>query len=576
MKWGVFLKNKFHKTDLCVVGGGMAGILCAIAAARKGIKVVLMHDRPVFGGNASGEIRVPIGGAYGKNNRETGILEEICLENFYRNPSSNYHIWDSILFEKVYMEANITPLMNCSCMKAEKETDTIVSVTGWQLTTETYHTVHAKYFADCSGDGILAPLTGAHFRMGREAKSEYNETIPPDVADNCTMGMSCTFQIRETSSPKPFIAPKWAHIYATDDDLPDCRHSLEHHLWWIELGGENDCIHDTEELKFELLKIAFGVWDHFKNHGDHGFENWELDWIEFLPGKRESRRYIGDYVITQNDVESSGKFEDVVAYAGWSMDDHFPKGFYHREGHPTIHHPAPSPWGIPMRSLHSKDFKNLFFAGRNISATHAAFSSCRVIATCAMMGQAVGTAVAQIVNDKSDYEHLDIKKLQQTLLYDDCFLPYVERENKKLLDIATVNFPIVCNGKERGDENLWLGQSGDYIEYIFKKPQFVKDLRLIFDSDLNRHFVEWLNRSFQQMPHIYPLGENRFYLPETLIKEFELEICDESGNVSTEIYENHLRFSTVKINKTVKSIRFIPKSTWGCDHFRMFCVEPIV
>ena len=279
----------------------MAGILCAIAAARKDIKVVLMHDRPVFGGNASGEIRVPIGGAYGKNNRETGILEEICLENFYRNPSSNYHIWDSILFEKVYTEPNITPLMNCSCMKAETSANAILSVTGWQLTTETYHTVKAKYFADCSGDGILAPLTGAEFRMGREAKSEYNETIPPDVADNCTMGMSCTFQIRETSSPKPFIAPKWAHIYATDDDLPDCRHSLEHHLWWIELGGENDCIHDTEELKFELLKIAFGVWDHFKNHGDHGFENWELDWIEFLPGKRESRRYIGDYVITQND-----------------------------------------------------------------------------------------------------------------------------------------------------------------------------------------------------------------------------------------------------------------------------------
>ena len=569
------MKTVIHETDLCVVGGGMAGVLCAIAAARKGIRVVLMHDRPVFGGNASGEIRVPIGGAYGKNNRETGILEEICLENFYRNPSSNYSVWDGILFEKVYAETNITPLMNCSCLCADTEGNSIVSVTGWQLTTETYHTVRATYFADCSGDGILAPLTGAEFRMGREGAEEYGESYAPEVADDCTMGMSCTFQIRETDSPKPFIPPKWAYTYTSDADFPKVRHTMEHHLWWIELGGKDDCIHDTETLKFELLKIAYGVWDHFKNQGDHGYENWELDWIEFLPGKRESRRYVGDYVITQRDVENGGKFDDVVAYAGWSMDDHFPEGFYYRDGHPTVHHPAPSPWGIPLRSLHSKDFQNLFFAGRNISATHLAFSSCRVIATCAMMGQAVGTAVAQIILDGTGYENIDVKKLQQTLLYDDCFLPYVERDNQSILQLATVNHEIVRNGKERCDENLWIGTDGDYIEYKFHAPQYVKALRLVFDSDLNRHFVGWLNRSFQQMPHIYPLGENRFVLPDTLIKEYNLEICDGNGNISVQTYENHLRFTTVEINDTVRSIRFIPKSTWGCKEFRMFCVEPV-
>ncbi len=574
------MKTMNHETDLCVVGGGMAGVLCAIAAARKGIRVILMHDRPVFGGNASGEIRVPIGGAYGRDNRETGILEELCLENFYRNPTSNWSAWDGILFEKVYSETNITPLMNCSCLSAETTEGRIRSVTGWQLTTETYHTVSAKYFADCSGDGILAPLTGAEFRMGREARSEFDEEFGPDVADRCTMGMSCTFQIKQTDSPKPFIPPKWAYVYPNDEDLPDCRHncngqySLTQHLWWIELGGDADCIHDTESLKFELLKIAYGVWDHFKNQGDHGYENWEMDWIEFLPGKRESRRFVGDHIITERDVTAGGKFEDVVAYAGWSMDDHFPQGFYYRGGHPTIHHPAPSPWGIPLRSLHSKDFENLFFAGRNISATHAAFSSCRVIATCAMMGQALGTAIAQIVNEGTSYEQLDIGKLQQTLLYDDCYLPYVERANDPIKNLATVNHEIVWNGKDRGEENLWRGEAGDFIEYRFHSPQFVKELRLVFDSDLNRHFVEWLNRSFQQMPHIYPLGEDRFRLPETLIKEFEIEICDADGNVSIEAYENHLRFCTVAINQTVSRIRWIPKSTWGSEQFRMFCVEP--
>ena len=568
------MREKIHNVDLCVVGGGMAGILCAISAARKGIKVALMHDRPVFGGNASGEIRVPIGGAYGRNNRETGILEEICLENFYRNPSSNYSVWDSILFDKVYSEENIIPLMNCTCIDAETKDNQIVSVTGWQLTTETHHIVNAKYYADCSGDGILAPLTGAEFRMGREAKSEYNETIPPDVADSCTMGMSCTFQIRETESPKPFIPPKWAYVY-DDEDLPDCRHNLIHHLWWIELGGEHDGIHDTEELKFELLKIAFGIWDHFKNRGEHGYDNWEIDWIEFLPGKRESRRYIGDYVITQHDVEAGGKFDDVVAYAGWSMDDHFPQGFYYRGGHPTTHHPAPSPWGIPMRSLHSKDFENLFFAGRNISATHAAFSSCRVIATCAMMGQAVGTAVASMVHNNTDFAGLDINNLQQTLLYDDCYLPYVDRKVSSLLDNAKVNHPVVCNGHDRCDENLWIGGDGDFIDITFDEEKFVRELRIIFDSDLNRNFVEWLNRSFQQMPHIYPLGEDRFHLPETLIKEFTVEYYDKDGTVTTVDYENHLRFVQIPLSKNVTRIKLIPKSTWGCKDFRIFSVEPI-
>lgn len=570
------MRDKQHNVDLCVVGGGMAGILCALSAARKGVKVALMHDRPVFGGNASGEIRVPIGGAYGRNNRETGILEEICLENFYRNPSSNYSVWDSILFDKVYSEPDIIPIMNCSCMKAQTLGNHIVSVTGWQLTTETYHTVNAKYFADCSGDGILAPLTGAEFRMGREGKNEFNETIPPDQADSCTMGMSCTFQIKETNSPKPFIPPKWAYVYETDDDLPNDRHSLEHHLWWIELGGEQDCIHDTEDLKFELLKIAFGVWDHFKNKGDHGFENWEMDWIEFLPGKRESRRYIGDHVITQTDVENGGNFEDVVAYAGWSMDDHFPKGFYHRGSHPTIHHPAPSPWGIPLRSLHSKNFENLFFAGRNISATHAAFSSCRVIATCAMMGQAVGTAVALMVKNNTNFKELNIKELQQTLLSDDCFLTYVERKTSPLLSRATVNHPVVCNGRDRCDENLWIGKPGEYIEFTFNSPQFVRKLRVIFDSCLNRHFVTGFNRSFQQMPHIYPLGEDRFRLPETLIKDFTVEYEKPDGTIIKTPYQNHQRFVQIPISETVVSIRLIPTSTWGCENFRIFSVEPMV
>ncbi|MCK5844074.1 MAG: FAD-dependent oxidoreductase, partial [Victivallales bacterium] len=167
------LKKVEHKVDFCVVGGGLAGMCAAIAAARNGAKVALMHDRPVLGGNASSEIRMWICGAHGENNRETGLVEEIELESLYRNSPPNFSIWDSVLYEKVVSEPNLQLFLNCSCNSAEMDGDTIKSVTGWQLTTETWHTIKADYFADCSGDGILAPLTGAEFRIGREAEGEF-------------------------------------------------------------------------------------------------------------------------------------------------------------------------------------------------------------------------------------------------------------------------------------------------------------------------------------------------------------------------------------------------------------------
>ena len=218
----------------------------------------------------------------------------------------------------------------------------------------------------------------ALYRVGREAADEFDESIEPVTADKKTMGMSCLMQARQTDKKSEFIPPAWAYRYEADQDLPQRDHDMYQcgtNFWWIELGGEDDSIHGTEKVKDELLKIAFGVWDHIKNRGDHGADNWELEWVGFLPGKRESRRYVGDYTLSQKDVESGGKFADIAAYGGWSMDDHNPAGFRH-EGEPTIYHDAPSPYGIPYRCFYSKNIENLFFAGRNISVTHAALSSC--------------------------------------------------------------------------------------------------------------------------------------------------------------------------------------------------------
>ena len=555
-----------YKTDLCVIGGGLSGLCCAIAAARHGIKVVLVHDRSVLGGNASSEIRMHICGAKGENNRETGIIEEIILENFYRNPGLKYTLWDSILYEKAMAEENLTLLLNSSCLDAEMDGNRIEKIKAWQSNAETFHIVEAKYFADCSGDSILSTLTGAKFMYGREAKKEFDERIPPDVADKKTMGMSCLIQIRETDHKVEFIPPEWAYVYETDADLPYKDHTKGDNFWWIEVGGEWDCIHDTDRCRDELLKIAYGVWDHMKNKGDHDVDNWELEWIGFLPGKRESRRYVGKYIVNQNDVEAEGRFEDIVAYAGWPMDDHFPAGFYYQEGHPTIYHPAPSPWGLPLRCMISENIENLTFAGRNISITHAALSSSRVMATCSIHGQALGTATALAINSGTTVEKVDVPTLQQQLMEDDCYIPWHQRAISELTKNAKCTEAVIRNGAERGDENCWKGSEGDFIEYTFDADTDISEIRLVFDSDLNRKYCN--------MPCNYPLIQDKYKLPQTLITDYRIEGENANGEkFELNISNNHQRFVKHKVDWKVTALRFIPLRTNGCDKFRLFDFE---
>ena len=562
----IFLKTIEYNTELCVVGGGLAGMCTAIAAARHGIKCVLIHDRAVLGGNSSEEIRMWVCGAHGKDNRETGIIEEIMLENFYYNKGLKYPLWSGVLYGKIKSEKNITLLLNSSCFDAETENGKIKSVTAWQSNAETFHKVYAKYFADCSGDSVLAPLSGAEYMYGREAKKDFGETIPPDKADKKTMGMSCLIELRETEHKSEFVPPEWAYKYESDDDLPFKDHDLENNFWWIEVGGEGDAVHDTDKCRDELLKICYGVWDHMKNHGDHGADNWELEWIGFLPGKRESRRYKGKYVVTQNDVERGGIFDDTVAYAGWTMDDHFPEGFYYTKGHPTIYHPAPSPWGLPLRAMISENIENLVFAGRNISVTHAALSSSRVMATCAILGQALGTAVSEAIKCNCGIEEIDVSNLQQILLDDDCFIPGVKRNVSEITAQALCSDDIVRNGAERGEDNLWTGGEGDSIEYTFLKDTRIKEIRLVFDSDLNR--------DYQNMPCRYALKETKFKLPQKLIKKYKIVGENESGEKFEILKDNNFkRFVRISVDETVKKLRFIPLETYGEKEFRVFDFE---
>ena len=563
----------------------MAGLIAALAAARRGARVALVHDRPVLGGNASSEIRMHICGARGAGHRETGILEELLLENHYRNPQPNYSIWDSVLYGAAQYQPGLTLFLNATAQAARMDGSRVAAVRAWQLTTETALEISAALFADCSGDGILAPLTGAEYRIGREARREYGESIAPVEGDRKTMGLSCLFQAREYDRPMPFIPPAWACRFEKPEDLRGRDVQLRRtNFWWMEVGGDRDSIHDAERLREELIRIAFGVWDYLKNRAPDREQqaNWALDWVGFLPGKRESRRYIGDHVLTQHDVESAGPFEDIVAYGGWTMDDHFPAGFYHPEAG-TIFHPAPSPFGIAYRTLYSRNVENLFCAGRCHSATHAAMSATRVQGTTSLMGQAVGTAAAIAVRDgltpRGVLERRR-RELQEALMEDDVWLPGLARPVSDLCRAARLAASAgdpepLRNGFDRriGDaENAWIAPLGASVEYDFGGVRPLREARLVFDSCLDRKDG---GRIARNMRHFYARDAAPWAPPPTLVRAFRLEARDAAGHwtVVHRAADNYQRLVRVPLAVEARGVRLTPETSWGDDLARVFAFE---
>ena len=582
--------NQRHDADVCVVGGGMAGLTAALAAARHGAKTVLIHERPVLGGNASSECRVHICGADRHNGipylRETGILEEIRLDNLARNPNRTWSLWDLLLHEKAMLQRGLTTLLNCSVNAAEAREGRIVSVTGWQMTTQTHHEVRATTYIDASGDAILAPLTGAAFRVGREARNEYGEPDAPEVANRQTMGMTCAFASSLHETPQPFAPPAWAYKYENCEELPygqDGHGYFGMGYWWLELGGEHDSIRDTEMLRNELLKTVMGVWDHIKNHcprtrGPAGC--WALDWLQFLPAKRESRRYIGLHVLNQNDILAGGRFDDLVAYGGWSMDDHRSSGFLGRDaqGAAAHFHQSPSPYGIPYRSLVSKNVANLMFAGRCHSASHMAMSSTRVMGTGCSMGQAAGTAAALAVKKGETPAAMlrHMRELQQNLIGDDCYLPWVKQEVGALAAGANVSASQgdpepVRDGVNRplgNDLHAWTHRPGDWVAFEFEKLVEVAEVVLILDSALAMD---------PQMSHWYPLHAKKLTRPPVQMPHsFRVEVRDGGCWVeAARVRANHQRHVRLPLGRRTDGVRYVLESTWGtCDGTNLYAFLP--
>ena len=578
----------------------------------------------MLGGNASSEVRMHIVGANGTGSfdrgsvleteaREGGIVEEIRLENCVRNPQRSASMFDLILYDLCRNEPNLTLLLNTSVTAAAREDNRITSVVAERQSTEDQLQIHARVFVDCTGDGRLGAEAGAAFMQGREAREQFGESLAVDQPDRHRLGSTILLQTRRHDRPMPFVAPRWARRFTKQDlrlrwyAVPgEEEPTHEYGYWWAEWGGTLDTIKDNETIRDELLAIALGIWDHVKNGppgepaGADPFQSshWALDWVGFLPGKRESRRFVGQHVLTEQDVLASREFHDTIAYGGWSLDLHPPEGVDAPDQPPCRQHPVPHLYDIPLRCCVARDISNLMFAGRNLSATHVAFASTRVMATCAVVGQGVGTAAAlALQNDLSVSElaanETAIRTVQQRLLRDDAFL--IGRANDCPADVARLakvsasseapggeainvisGFSRSVHG-ERGappsrrvaGTHRWMSDPAaglpTWLQLEWETAVTVREIQLVFDTGLHRHLTLSHHDGYTSRMH---WGRPQ---PET-VSDYRVEVRDgERWETIVDVAGNYQRRRrhVLEAGRPVRQLRIQVQATNGVDHARI-------
>ena len=381
--------------EMVVVGGGIAGMCAAVTAARLGCKVALVNDRPVLGGNNSAEVRVHLGGhveigpnkGLGRMIREFGHTVEGNAQ-----PASVYEDEKKQAF--VDAEKNIDLYPGFRAVEVRKDGDRIAAVLVRHIETSQEIWLSAPLFSDCTGDGTVGYLAGAHWRMGREARDEFNESLAPEVADKMTMGASVQWYSKENPKKTPF--PEFSYGLVFNDD--NCE-KVKMGEWEWETGMNFNQIYDAERIRDYGLLVIYSNWSHLKNHmkDNSEYDNLSLDWVAYIAGRRESRRLMGDYILKQDDIDKNVYHEDGSFTCSWSIDLHFPdpentKNFPGAEFKASTVFNRIYPYTVPYRCLYSRNIDNLFMAGRNISVTHVALGTVRVMRTTGMMGEVVGMA----------------------------------------------------------------------------------------------------------------------------------------------------------------------------------------
>ncbi len=381
--------------DLVVVGGGIAGTCAAISAARMGLTVALIQDRPVLGGNNSSEVRVHLMGDVDKNHYPK--LGRIVREMDNGDPGNGNpdakEYGDARKISIVKAEKNISLFLNTHVFKVEKENDIITAVVGRDIATNQERRFSGSFFSDCTGDGTVGFLAGAEFRMGRESKAETGESLAAEKSDDFTLGTSNLWASADRDTVSSFPETPWAMQFSDEYHIDEPKSD-----WQWETGfGNFNTITQAEQIRDHNLRAIYGNWSYLKKNKAAKYGKKELAWVAYIGGKRESRRIIGDYVLNQMDIQEGKFYPDGSVTATWTIDLHFPdaknsKYFEGQEFFAGTKHIKVAPYTIPYRCLYSKNIQNLFMAGRNISTTHVAFGSTRVMRTCGMMGEVVGFA----------------------------------------------------------------------------------------------------------------------------------------------------------------------------------------
>lgn len=596
--------------DVIVVGGGMAGLCAAIAAARQGVHTALIQARPVLGGNASSEIRIHISGADQSLKQpdyaEGGLLYELMLENKKNNEQFSYSVWDMVLFEKAKEEKDLEVFFNTVMYDCETKDDRIVSIYCVQETTEMRYQLYAPVFVDATGNGTLGYYAGAEYRKGSEPQSEFGELHAPQQPNNYRMGNSILLKAKDMGHPVKFTPPSFAKKLTEEqlakrihcvqmrdtincDDSPNPEEykrtsmtssaCVDYGYWWLELCGDGeDIITEYEAIRDDLIAYAYGIWDHIKNNKEgiheHHAENYALEWVGALPGVRESRRLVGDYLLSETDILEHKIFEDAVCYGGWCVDLHAPHGLLDFNLLPSDCNFYDGVYTIPYRSYYSKNIKNLYMAGRDISTTRLGLASTRIIGCCAIGGEAVGIAAALCNKYACDPRELapHVKELQQLIMKEDGFLPGFKNEDEKDLVLkAKITASSweqggepekVANGISRklGEEqNGWVTKPGECLIMKWDETKEIREIRLTFES----------NFAYPIRVTMAPLrqAQQRNGVPEELVKDVKIELYRE-GKKTGEAFvkDNYQRLCSVGIGDVpADEIRVIPESTNGAE-----------
>lgn len=499
--------------DVAVIGGGPAGVCAAIAAARHGANTVLLNNRPVLGGNSSSEIRVWSRGAVGGGNlfaEEMGIWGELKLRNLHLNPDGNPVFWDDILLEAVNAEKKLNLFLNTHMYAAEASEHKVTSVTAVQLGSEKEFKIRASVFVDATGDGTLGYFVQIPFMLGKEASKEFGESLAPEREEKSTLGNTLFFFTERREEEVPYSAPDYAcSMQEIEEIIGRGGRVINEKLngcdyWWFELGGNENTIEDNQDISFSLKRLSLGVWNYIKNSGKYDASHLTLSWEGNWCGKRESRRMRTADILTQQDVLFAQRKEDAAFYGGWYMDFHPSDGIYAKEDFCT--QLAVHVYPLPFECLYTEKVENLLFAGRNIGVTHVAFTSSRIMNTCALSGQAAGTLAAEMSAEKSSASEIvgtKKKQLQRCLYEEDILLPWAAVPETGILNTARISV------SSEEDEGNAAGQTGQFQKLgehsVLVLPGAAAESEFLLRSDQDRKL------SFQyectELPLIYRQGE---------------------------------------------------------------------